>query len=734
MKTLLPIATGTETSEWRRLEAGQKETLSLTGPPSGMAAIEYRAGQGKVLYAGTLSAAANPEHRFRQIEGPVVYRVRRLGDGKAGVLCSGGSGWWDGSDVAHLGEALTTLQSRVEAAIHYVTPEMFGAPTTGDGNDTEYVQNAVDAAIASGQPLVLNRMYDVDPITAINGTSTFKNSLSIIGNGTAAFKRNVDSHRGLRARGNQAHVLQLGGDRWTRAQPFYTLVGFNASGITFDGGGFTLPNGVLLSQKCSQAKLDRCNFRRARGPVVLARFMEDWNFNDCNFGLCGNNDGVPAFAFDNHFDDDREPGNNAIIIHGARFEFVDGPLIGTVPNATNPWVSTLLISDTKFEAGSVTLDPGQGDPGEIYGAHSRNYYLWDFRDGPYLRKVICAQHLHLSAVTRSKGLFALGNCGQFLVSDVQISTSGARHEIELYHIAARDGGTVEARGIDIRRLNIRQFSLTGTYPGFKWVNRSTRPVHFEIPEEIHSVGLARLHNTRVAGVHYASEIASGTGIAALRMDPDPGSDPCLSPFGTVAGSAPGRDEVMIQLSGNDFSSIPGRVGFSDGLDGVVKLSVRCKQAGASPEARIDLAHGQAGERERTALVFGHDRWHWINCFFRPSQGRNWHLRGSRSNVGDTTVYIDAVRFQWVREVDAAIRNEAVTVPARGVATQVISAAGPWLEPGAPVHATPATPVRGVIVNASCHSAKTLDLILQNVTDAEVMIPAGQWKLRIGVTD
>jgi hypothetical protein len=528
-----------------------------------------------------------------------------------------------------------------------LSPEDFGAATTFNQSvdDTSYVNACVSACLLQGRPMWLQRKYTTTG-TTIAATDVTKRGLFIGGTGGAEFKReDYAAACGFTAfQNNQAFVLRFS-DRAAAGNS--DMINVTMQNVLVDGNGFTLTKGIVECEALSQAKFLNCSFINAVSPAFVARFLEDANFINCNFGRCGASNGRPAFCFSSVSNSDFEAiGSNAVNFVSCRFEFVDGPLVGTEPNDAYTWVSTISFNGMcKFENGVF----------EQYGSNRANYYMMDFRDGQQGRKVVMVNDGHFSICDTGNtlGLFAVGGCDQFIVDNYQASIGSGT--INILKVANRDNSKAEGRIIRIGSGSVRVANVTGSGDSITVAAPSVSnefPIHFEYPLHERGFSLAEMHNDGVNRVLSAVRYGyPAEGNSEMVIDPDPSTDPCLSNPALVK-SVVGANGNALFIFGHNGTGLgtAGYTGYHEKLPFRAKVWVRVKKAGNAAAATIRLVTGPIGSSTNLqTIALSNTTWSWVS--FDPvllSATANLRVSGISTNQADHTIYLDAGYIEYVQ--------------------------------------------------------------------------------------
>ncbi len=602
-------------------------------------------------------------------------------------------------------------------------PEDFGAAESYSAlvDDTTFLDAALAACTTYGKILKMNRFYST---TGCLLETQGERGLTIQGNCGAAVKRGYPNETGfVPFTASQEYLVKTGSGTVDHTN----LILQN---VTFFGNDATITKAMLWLVVGSMCKASQVSFRRARGAGVYANKMEDFVWSDCQFTLLGNSDGLSAVTFG-----DLPPagsiGSNACFFSKCRFEFIDGPFIGIDPAATTAWASSLFMNECKFEVGEITTS--NDGPDATYGTNAGNYPCFDFRAGVGNRVSVKLQSPFISKADDALTVYAIGACDDFIVNDAFYSAANSA-TIDLFRIQDISGNAVLAQNVQFNRATARSFVQTDVNTiSFTYINKSIAPIQFEYPVSSVYANSAMLVKQNPTRIMYASTYAYPSSVVAQAMvpDPDPASDPAISPGAVVKSVVGTSGSTMMRLSSTEGikESVAG-VGFVSQIGRKIKIRVRCKKAGNVADAALLVRSTIASVGTTAATItVANTTWEWKTVELDLALlGTDLRINAAGTNQADHTVYLDAVEVEYIDYLNKT-ETEDPTSLNDGVGTTLSftvtgAAFGDFVLVAAPYD------LQGITVTGYVSAADTVAVRVQNESGGIIDLASGSWKVRV----
>lgn len=611
-----------------------------------------------------------------------------------------------------------------------VSPEMFGAPVSYSGSvdDSTAVNAAIAAAISTGKPLILNRLYRCGELTGISQTTG--HGLTIRGNTGKEFKRQRANSTGLEALANgQDYILKFGVTTSGTGVDNVLLEDFMLS-----GADKTIDKGLLWAASLTQVSFRGMSFRRAKGSLIYANKLEDANFIDCGFALAGNSDDKPIICWGDAAGSEADPldriGNNAIRFIGNRFEFHDGPITGIEAGTTNAWASSIFFDQCKFESGAHTT----ADSSVAYGSNRASYFQHDYRDGLATRVNVYFDGCHHSNCDTGDtlGLFRVGGGNDFISRGAKLSASNAS-TINLFTLEAASSAAASVKNFAMIDTSVRTFDTSFGSQGvtLTLTNKNYFPITYNHPIANGHSAAAVITNRNTMGLLYGAEIAvmdnSDLSIVRCVTDPDPVSDASLYPGKSVLAITGASPNIMTILAVEDLTQTI--IGYSPKLGCRARIFMRVKKSGNVANAGIIVRHGAT----EVNTVISNTTWAWKYVDIDlGGAGTELRIKGNSGNQADHTVYLDAVRVEFIDFIDTSVTyNPANLADAARTSTTITvtgASLGDYVEvfPPAGYAAGP----QGILCYANVTAADTVTLYLQNNTGGAIDLASDSWMVRV----
>lgn len=525
----------------------------------------------------------------------------------------------------------------------------YGATGDGVADDTDEILAAINAT-GEGGSIKLTGMHATTGIAVTTADAT---RFTILGTRGGEAKQSGGIVTGFCPIGDQDYVLKIGPDTGSE------VAGVILHGVVFDGKSKIIEKGMLWAANMSQAKIDRCSFRKANGPGLYCNKLEDCQITNCQLmylGYTSNKGGVVfgAKPTDSTF------GNNVIQFSHCRFEFIDGGHVRTEPGATEAWAVNVRFDQCKFEAGT---DQG-------WGATASSYGIFSLEDPTFAFYVVnlSIQDCWFEGVQKADCILRLGAFHTVQFQHNTLSCSDAA--IVLFRLKTAGGGSTRSDSFIFTDNTVRNYSLTYASFAMSYENLLTSPILFEWPIERSSPS-TMLSKHRPERLLMASEAGEP---ATLVTDPDPSTDPCISFGGTVAAVTGAGGGVLMSLGASNYISKPS--GLSRFMPTNVRVWIHCKKAGTGTTANLRAISGAT--TLVSAIAVANTTWAWVETVLDLtllSATAAITINANTGNDAGHTVYVDAVKIDFIGASYPNDLNLRPGVITQNVGTMIVVNAG-----------------------------------------------------------
>lgn len=613
-----------------------------------------------------------------------------------------------------------------------ITPEMFGAPLdySAIGEDTNFVLKAMQAAMTEGMAVLLRRMYRCGELQ-ITTDPNYKGGLTMGGWSGEEFKRQHNNSTGLELLDTGQRSILRGGN--ITGSAFYN---WKLHDMLFSGADKRATQALLSMPNVSQGSLINVSFRRVRGSFVFMNKGEDLNYLNCRFGLGGNSDGIPAVCFGDAAGSPPDPldriGSNAIRFNECRFEFIDGPHMGIQPGLTNAWASSVFVDHCKMEAGDVTTS----DSNETYGLNRASYPIVDFRTSLENRCTVKFTDMLMSRGDTSNNtmIFGVGACDDFVVTNPQISGSD-NGTFNLFQIEDQNGNPVRAKNFIFRGANIRTYSEDNQERAtITFSNKNIFPIKYEHPIGGKHMGNSEIINQNFLNMIYggASCVMETSDSAKIKCvtDPDPSTDPCLSPTRSVIAASGANSDRLMVLAPKLY--LPTEIGLARKVGRRVRLFLRVKKTGDASTASLRIRVGTGTTIATVSIPETVWTWKYVDLDLPNVGDDELRIVNSSANNANHTVYLDAIQLEYIDFIETSFTYDPPSLTNGSSTSTTFTATG--AEIGDKVDIFPPTAysggMAGIAFSADITAANTGKLYLTNNSGVTVDLASGSWMARV----